>query len=73
MTGDGGKEFVSRCQFFHEDSRVRQGDRIAKGVFDVADPLTIDRADEIRSHEEWDMSMFKANGGKDIPDFRSST
>ena len=66
----GGKEFVSACDYFHEDARVKHGDRIAKGVF--YDPNPIGTAEEIRSHREWDMSMFKAGGKPDIPDFRST-
>lgn len=70
MTDYGGKEFVSGCQYFHEDARVSHGDRIAKGI--SAEPNPIGIAEEIREHRDWDMSMFKAGGAPDIPDFRSS-
>lgn len=68
--GNGGAEFVSACDYFHEDARVKHGDRIAKGVFYDANPVGI--AEEIKAHRDWDMSMFKAGGKPDIPDFRST-
>jgi hypothetical protein len=70
MKDNGGKEFVSSCAYFHEDARVKHGDRIAKGVYSDANPVGL--AEEIKAHRDWDMSMFTANGAPDIPDFRSA-
>lgn len=70
MRDNGGLEFVASCSYFHEDARVKHGDRIAQGVHEASSPIGI--GEEIRAHREWDMSMFKAAGDKDIPDFRSS-
>lgn len=71
MKDNAGAEFVSSCAYFHEDARVGHGMRIARGIVNDPDPIAAG-AEEIRSHREWDMSMFKASGKPDIPDFRSA-
>lgn len=70
MRDNGGAEFVSSCSYFHEDARVKHGDRIAKGVHSSPNPIGI--GEQIKAHRDWDMSMFKASGAPDTPDFRSS-
>ena len=71
MTDNNGREFISSCVFFHEDPRVNDGDRILRGVSAVVNPLEAG-AELIKYHREWDMSMFKSKGVRDIPDFRSA-
>lgn len=68
-----GKEFTSMCDYFHEDARVGYMDKIKKGDHTaVSDPSAPGFANDIRSHLEWDMSMFKKGGKPDIPDFKST-
>lgn len=40
------------------------------GVHAAPNPIGV--GEEIKAHRDWDMSMFKASGAPDIPDFRSS-
>lgn len=70
VTDANGAEFVSTCEYFHEDKRVRHGDYIARGVHSGPDPIDVVGALAIQSHTDWDMSFF---GKKDaaFPDFRS--
>lgn len=69
-TDNNGKEFVSTCEYFHEDYRVGHGDRIAKGLHTSLTPMSVVGADEIKAHTNWDMSFF---GEPDSPDYRSIT
>lgn len=62
-----GKEFISRCTYFHEDQRVKHGDRILRGSSIAPDPVAA-KAEEIRSHTNWDMSSM---GEPESPDFKS--
>lgn len=67
-TGNGGEQFVSTVDFFHEDARVRYGDMIVKGDHSAlaAPPL---EARSIKGHTDWDMSFFN----DPMPDYRSTT
>lgn len=68
-----GQEFTSQCDYFHEDARVGYMDKIKKGDHtSVADPTAPGFANDIRSHLQWDMSMFKSAGKPDIPDYKST-
>ena len=53
VQGNDGQAFAPAMQFYHEDSRVKFGDLICKGV--ETDQLN---ADQIRAHKEYDMSFF---------------
>lgn len=72
VVDSGGKEFVSTCEYFHEDGRVDHGDRIIQGVYTDLIPTSIAGTEVIKAHTNWDMSFF---GKKDkaFPDFRSVT
>lgn len=69
MKTESGAEFVSTCQYFHEDARPGHGDRIKRGIHDAADPMTLGGTEEIKSHTEWDMTPF---GSNELPDYRSA-
>lgn len=70
---NGGAEFTAQCEYYHEDPRVGYMDKIKQGDHtSVADPTTSGFAHDIRSHLEWDMSMFNAGGKPDIPDYKST-
>jgi len=72
MRDNGGAEFVSSCQYFHEDKRPNHGDRIRQGAHFDSNPIALGGTDEIKSHTNWDMSFF-GKKDKDMPDFRSAT
>lgn len=54
--GADAKQFISRCKYWHEDERVKLGDRIAKGAYDGTWQEA--KADEIMAHDCDDMAMF---------------
>lgn len=72
VTGANGKEFISTCEFFHEDKRVFHGDRIRKGIHTAANPIALGGTEVIKAHTDWDMSFF-GKKDKDSPDFKSVT
>lgn len=62
MTAADGKEFVSAYIIWSEDARPKHLDLIKLNTVAETD------WQEIRSHMEWDMSMFA-----DVPDYRTVT
>ncbi len=72
VVDNGGKEFVSTCEYFHEDKRVDHGDRIVRGVSTEAVPTDVEGTEVIKSHTDWDMSFF-GRKDREFPDFRSVT
>jgi len=63
MRGQDGKEFVSNYIIWSEDARPKHLDLIKLNTVAPTD------WQEIRSHMEWDCSMFDG----DVPDFRTVT
>ena len=73
MIDDGGKEFISKFTYYHEDIRVKYLDRIARHDVTSQDWRS-GKGEEIRSHLEWDMSMMEdRNAPGCLPDFKSVT
>lgn len=73
MIDEGGKEYVSKTTFYHEDPRVKYLDRICKLERTDLDWRTA-KAEEIRNHLEWDMSMMENKDAAGyLPDFKSMT
>ena len=71
LTTAGGKEFIAQAVFYHEDGRVKDGDRIARGEVFEGDPLK-GGGQLIKYHQVWSMTMFKSRGKPDIPDYRTA-
>lgn len=53
MRNNDGKEFAPRYKYYHEDTRVKYGDWIARGV--ETDRL---KGESIEVHTEYDMAAF---------------